>query len=122
ARAPAPAVRAPSPRPRSVSPARLLVVTSDTFVTLPDDGRAVTPLLLGSEADAALAREPLDVDDPADRQRVPAVLGLEGEGPVGVAAQRLVEAVGGRDRAVDREHLLALEGDLEPHPIRASHG
>src|SRR5437879_7714123 len=41
-----------------------------------------------AEAHAALAREPLHVDDPAQLDRVVAVVGLEGVRRVPVAAQR----------------------------------
>src|SRR3954452_8924862 len=104
--------RSTSARTRCVSLCFLSVAASDTLNFLPGAALGVT-LGSGAEADAALAREPLDEDDLPDGARVSAVLGFEGHGRVVVAGEGAVEVVGDRRRDVDGQHLLALERDLE---------
>ena len=56
------------------------------------------PSAVRAETDAALASEPLDVDDAPQQHRVPPVLGVEGERAVAGARERTVELVGGLRR------------------------
>src|SRR5436190_6462856 len=80
----------------------------------------------GSETDAAFARKPLDVDDPLQGDGVAAVLSLQRQGslpgprPDVRGAERLLERVGARRRHERTHDLPAVEGDLDPDPLRAS--
>src|SRR5581483_4985187 len=75
----------------------------------------------GAEAAAALAREALHVHHAPEHDGVPTVVGLERVGRVVVAGERAVEVLRRLLRHEDREHLLAVEGDLDPDPVHVSH-
>src|SRR5436190_14613021 len=81
---------------------------------------------LRAETDAGVTREPLHVDDAAQGDRVPAVLGIEREGGLAGAGADL----GRRERVLERvcavllddraHHLAAVEPDLDADAVLAS--
>src|SRR5437870_1185272 len=75
------------------------------------------PTLTPGEADPALTGEALDVDDPRQGERVPAVLGLDLEGAVAASAERLLELVRGLRVDVRAHDLTAVEADLDAHAL-----
>jgi hypothetical protein len=79
--------------------------------------RYAAPLTRG-EADAGFARETLDVDDLAECDRVAAVLGLEPERSRSRScAERALQLLGLRRGHEHRQHLAAVEGDLDPDAL-----
>ena len=74
----------------------------------------------GAEADPAFAREPLDVDDSTERDRVAAVLGFERKCRLAApgaqlgGAEGLFKLVGTRRRDEGAHHLATVESDLDP--------
>src|SRR5262249_24175535 len=74
------------------------------------------------EADAALAGEPLHVDDACERDGVPPVLRVERErAVVALSGGRLVKVVRRVQGDEHRQDLLAVEGDLDPDPLGLAH-
>src|SRR5437763_734468 len=73
------------------------------------------------EAHAARPVEAAEVRHLRDDNVIRALLGVEDDHPRPVLVQRPLELVGRLQRRERREHLPALEPDLEPYPIAASH-
>src|SRR5262249_57405984 len=66
--------------------------------------------------------EPLHVDDARERDGVAPVLGVEGERAVVAARpQCRIEVVRRAQRDEHRQHLLAVECDLDPDPLSLAH-
>src|SRR4051812_47488359 len=79
--------------------------------------RLTRPGLASAEADAALAREALDVDDLCDGERVGAVVRVERDARAAAPAERELEPVDrlGVDERV--HHVAAREPDLDADPV-----
>src|SRR5438552_2950810 len=97
---------------------------------MPASVRPLTPSSAGCrpEADSGFLREPLDVGDALKGDRVPPVVGLEGECGVAGAraelggAEHLLELVGARRSDERAHHLPAVEADFYADSLRASQG
>ena len=80
-----------------------------------------------AEPDAALAREPLHVDDALQGDRVATIFGVECQSSVTCArtdlcgAERVLEGICRRRRDECSHDLAAVECDLDPYPLRFSH-
>src|SRR5213078_1658717 len=73
------------------------------------------------ETEPRLAREALHVDDPAERDRVAAVVRIERDGAVVPGGQRLLELVRGGARQPRTHDLAAVEGDLDDYALVTRH-
>src|SRR2546429_1630042 len=108
------------------------VASSAITETMPRSEREVTRkrsrgLRSRAETDPALAGEPLYVDHPLQRDRVPAVLGLQRQrGLAGPCAQlrraeRLLERIGTGRQDEGAHDLPAVERNLDPDPFSFNH-
>src|SRR5438309_557231 len=93
----------------------------ECMASISADGSSETVGSGRGEADAARPVEAAEVGHLRNDDVVGALLRVQDDDPGPVLVQRPLELVGRLQRRERRKHLSALEPDLEPYPIPASH-